>query len=102
MNLVLSIVFGAIYIALLGVFIAMWARFIFDWIQALNRSWRPQGGVVIAAELSYTITDPPIKAVRRVIPPLRLGAVQLDLAWTIVLIVIYILMTITQSIAFAR
>ncbi len=102
MNLVLSIVFGAIYIALLGVFIAMWARFIFDWIQALNRSWRPQGGVVIAAELSYTITDPPIKAVRRVIPPLRLGAVQLDLAWTIVIIVIYILMTITQSIAFAR
>ncbi len=101
MTLVLSIVFGAIYVALLGVFIAMWARFIFDWIQALNRSWRPQGGVVILAELSYTITDPPIKAVRRVVKPLRIGAVQLDLAWTIVLIVVYILMIITQSIAFS-
>jgi len=90
----LSIVFGVIYVALLIVFIAMWARFVFDWIQALNRSWRPQGAVVIAAEVSYTITDPPIRAVRRVIPPIRLGAIQLDLAWTIVMIVLFILMSI--------
>jgi len=90
----LSIVFGVIYVALLIVFLAMWARFVFDWIQALNRSWRPQGAVVVAAEVSYTITDPPIRAVRRVIPPIRLGAIQLDLAWTIVMIVLFILMSI--------
>ena len=94
MQAALSIVFGVIYVALLIVFIAMWARFVFDWIQALNRSWRPQGAVVIAAEVSYTITDPPIRAVRRVIPPIRLGAIQLDLAWTIVMIVLCILMSI--------
>ncbi|WP_317451212.1 YggT family protein [Microcella alkalica] len=94
MQAALSIVFGVIYVALLIVFIAMWARFVFDWIQALNRSWRPQGAVVIAAEVSYTITDPPIRAVRRVIPPIRLGAIQLDLAWTIVMIVLFILMSI--------
>lgn len=94
MQAVLSIVFGVIYVALLIVFLAMWARFVFDWIQALNRSWRPTGGVVIAAEISYTLTDPPIKAVRRVIPPIRLGAIQLDLAWTIVMIVLFILMSL--------
>ncbi len=94
MQAALSIVFGVIYVALLIVFIAMWARFVFDWIQALNRSWRPQGAVVIAAEVSYTITDPPIRAVRRVIPPIQLGAIQLDLAWTIVMIVLFILMSI--------
>ena len=94
MQAALSIMFGVIYVALLIVFIAMWARFVFDWIQALNRSWRPQGAVVIAAEVSYTITDPPIRAVRRVIPPIRLGAIQLDLAWTIVMIVLFILMSI--------
>jgi len=91
---VLSIVFGVIYVALLIVFLAMWARFVFDWIQALNRGWRPTGAVVIAAEVSYTLTDPPIKAVRRVIPPIRLGMIQLDLAWTIVMIGIFILMSI--------
>ena len=94
MQAALSLVFGVIYVALLIVFLAMWARFVFDWIQALNRSWRPQGAVVVAAEVSYTITDPPIRAVRRVIPPIRLGAIQLDLAWTIVMIVLFILMSI--------
>ncbi len=94
MQAVLSIVFGVIYVALLIVFLAMWARFVFDWIQSLNRSWRPTGAVVVAAEVSYTITDPPIRAVRRFVPPIRLGAIQLDLAWTIVMVVLFILMSI--------
>jgi YggT family protein len=83
-----------LYVALLVVFFAMWARFVFDWVQALNRSWRPRGLVVLAAEVSYTLTDPPIRAVRRVVPPIRLGAVQLDLAWTIVMVVIFMLMSL--------
>lgn len=94
MQLVISIVFGVVYAALLIIFVAMWARFVFDWIQALNRSWRPTGAVIVAAELSYTLTDPPIRAVRRVIPPIRLGPIQLDLAWTIVMIALFILMSI--------
>jgi len=92
--LVLSIILNVIYLALLVVFIAMWARFVFDWMQVLNPGWRPRGAVVVLAELSYTITDPPIKAVRRVIPPLQLGSIRLDLAWTIVLIVLLILMSL--------
>jgi YggT family protein len=89
---VFSIVFGVIYFALLIMFFAMWARFVFDWVQALNRGWRPRGLLIVAAEASYTLTDPPIRAVRRVIPPIRLGAIQLDLAWTIVMIGLFILM----------
>jgi YggT family protein len=91
---VLSLVSGVIYVALLIVFFAMWARFVFDWVQALNRSWRPRGLLIVAAEASYTLTDPPIKAVRRVIPPIRLGAIQLDLAWTIVMIALFMLMSL--------
>ncbi|NHN43728.1 YggT family protein [Chryseoglobus frigidaquae] len=75
----------------------MWVRFVFDWVQVLNPAFRPRGPVVLLAEASYTITDPPIKAVRRVIPPLQLGAVRLDLAWTIVLIVLLILMSLTSG-----
>ncbi len=89
-----SVILGVIYVALLIVFIAMWARFVFDWVQVLNPAFRPRGPVLVVAELSYTITDPPIRAVRRVIPPLQLGAVRLDLAWTIVLIVLLILMSL--------
>ncbi len=97
MPLVFSVILSIIYIALLIVFIAMWVRFVFDWVQVLNPAFRPRGLVVLLAETSYTITDPPIKAVRRVIPPLQLGAVRLDLAWTIVLIVLLILMSLTSG-----
>jgi YggT family protein len=92
---VFSVILTVIYLALLVVFIAMWVRFVFDWVQVLNPAFRPRGPVLVLAEASYTITDPPIRAVRRVIPPLQLGAVRLDLAWTIVLIVLLILMSLT-------
>jgi YggT family protein len=95
--IVFSVILNVIYIALLIVFIAMWGRFVLDWIQALNRGWRPQGAVVIIAEVVYTITDPPIRLVRRVIPPLQLGGIRLDLAWTIVLIVLLILMSLVSA-----
>ena len=97
MTLVFSIILNVIYLALLVVFIAMWARFVFDWMQVLNPGWRPRGAIVVLAESSYTITDPPIKAVRRVIPPLQLGSIRLDLAWTIVLIVLLILMSLVSG-----
>jgi len=95
--LAFSIILTVIYLALLVVFIAMWARFVFDWIQVLNPGWRPRGAIIVLAESSYTITDPPIKAVRRVIPPLQLGSIRLDLAWTIVLIVLLILMSLVSG-----
>lgn len=97
MPLAFSIILNIIYVALLVVFVAMWARFVFDWMLVLNPAWRPRGLVVVVAELSYTITDPPIKAVRRVIPPLQLGSIRLDLAWTIVLIALLILMSLTSG-----
>jgi YggT family protein len=52
--------------------------------------------MVVVAELSYTITDPPIRTVRKVVPPLRLGSIQLDLAFMIVLFVVWILMNLVR------
>lgn len=94
MSAVFSIILSVIYLALLVVFIAMWVRFVFDWIQVLNPVFRPRGALVLIAETSYSITDPPLRAVRRVVPPLQLGSIRLDLAWTIVLIVLLILMSL--------
>lgn len=39
-------------------------------------------------DFAYTLTDPPLKLARRYIPPVRLGPIALDLAWTIVLIAV--------------
>lgn len=97
MSLVFSVILSVIYVALLIVFIAMWVRFVFDWVQVLNPAFRPRGLLMLVAESSYTLTDPPLKAVRRVIPPLQLGSIRLDLAWTIVLIVLLILMSLVSG-----
>ena len=75
-------------------FIALICRMILDWVQMFSRDWRPRGAVLVAAEGVYTTTDPPLRALRRVIPPLRVGGVQLDLAFTVVLLVVVILLSV--------
>ena len=72
------------------------ARFVLDWVQLLARSWRPQGWVAALCEALYSITDPPLRAVRGVIPPMRLGGAALDLSPMILLIGIWIVMTVVE------
>ncbi len=85
------LLFGIIQ-SLLGLYLlVMFGRFILDWVQAVSRGWRPQGAMVVVAEIVYTVTDPPIKFVRRFVKPIRLGAIQLDLAFTIVIFAVLIL-----------
>jgi YggT family protein len=77
--------------------LAMFGRLIFDWIQAFARDWRPNGPVLVVAEGVYSVTDPPLKALRRVIPPLRLGAIQIDLAFTVLFILVFILWNLLRA-----
>ena len=71
-------------------FVVLIARLVFDWIQVFARQWTPRGVVLVVAEAVYTVTDPPIKAVRRVGPPLRLGGVGIDLAFLIVALAVQV------------
>lgn len=88
----LALVGGVLYVALLIYFFALWARFILDLVQAFSAGWRPRGPVLVVAEAAYTVTDPAIKAVRRVLPPLRLGGFALDFGFTIVMFAVIVLM----------
>ena len=67
-------------------------RMIFGWIQVFARDWRPTGFVLVLAEAIFTVTDPPLKFLRRFIPTLRLGMVALDLSFMVLFIVILILL----------
>lgn len=64
------------------------ARLVIDWIQLLARDWRPKGVVLAICEGVYTVTDPPLRALRKVIPPLRLGSVALDLSFLVLIVAI--------------
>jgi YggT family protein len=72
-------------------FYMMSARFIVELVISMGRSWRPSGLLLPILDITYTVTDPPIKFVRRFVPPLQLGPIALDLAWTIVLFAVLIL-----------
>ncbi|HET8613984.1 MAG TPA: YggT family protein [Actinomycetales bacterium] len=71
-------------------------RLVLDWIQVFARDWRPKGPILVVAEVVYTVTDPPLKLLRRLIPPLRLGSVQLDLAFFILFLLTYVLLNVLQ------
>ncbi len=58
-------------------------RFILDWVQVLARNWRPQGPILVIAEIVYSITDPPLNWIRRFVKPIRMGTIQLDLAFIV-------------------
>ena len=74
--------------------LVMIGRLVFDFVQVFARNWRPSGILLLMAEAIYTVTDPPLKLLRRVIPPIRIGSVQFDLAFLIVLIALQILINV--------
>ena len=69
-------------------------RMIFSWVQVFARDWRPSGILLVIAEGIFTVTDPPLKFLRRFIPTFRLGMVALDLSFMVLFIVILILLEV--------
>ena len=70
----------------------LWARFILDWVRVLNPRFRPRGVLLVLFELVFTLTDPPIKLFRRILPPIRLGQISLDLGWMVTMFCCWILL----------
>ena len=69
-------------------------RMIFSWVQTFAREWHPSGILLVIAEVIFTLTDPPLKFLRRFIPSLRLGMVALDLSFMVLFIVVLILLEV--------
>jgi YggT family protein len=92
-------VVGQVIEGVLWTFIAlMMVRFVVDWVMVFARSWSPTGPLLVVLEVVYSVTDPPIKTMRRLIPPIRIGAIALDLGFIIVLIAAYVLLSVNRAI----
>jgi YggT family protein len=72
------------------------ARLVADWVQMFAQSWSPRGPVLVGLELVYSVTDPPLKLIRRLIPPLRIGGMALDLSILLVLLICYVLLYLNR------
>lgn len=75
----------------------LFGRLIFDYVLIFSQSWRPKGVVLVLVEMIYTVTDPPLNAIRKVVPPLRIGRVSLDLSFLVLLIGLQLLEQILRG-----
>ncbi|HEX7460682.1 MAG TPA: YggT family protein [Dermatophilaceae bacterium] len=93
MGVVISVLVFVVYLF----FAALICRLVLDWIQVLAKEWRPSGPVLVLAEGIYTVTDPPLKFLRRLIPPLSLGTIRLDLAFLVLMLAVFLTLSLLQS-----
>ena len=85
----------ALFFSILGfVLFALWllliARVVVEFIRSFSRDWRPRGVTVVLLEVIMTVTDPPVKLLRRIIPQLTIGAVRFDLSIMVLLLLAFI------------
>ena len=90
---------SAVYFALLVFLLFLIFRLVMEYVFLLARSYQPSGLVAVVLELAYSVTDPPLKALRKVLPPLRIGQISLDLGFIVLFIVVRILMSVASGAA---
>jgi len=94
-----GVVFGILYLVVSLYLLLLFGRLIIGWIGVFARDWRPSGPLVVVLEVIYSATDPPLKLLRRVIPPLTIGSVRLDLGFMILFIACITLRSIFGGLA---
>ena len=87
----MSYLIGAIRFVLFLFMLMLLARVVLSLVIAIAHDWKPKGAGLVATEAVFTVTDPPLKLVRRIIPPLTLGQIRLDLAFLVLFFVVSIL-----------
>lgn len=93
----LAIFLQVLYLLLYGFLLTLFARFALGMVLSFGRRWRPGRGAAAAMEVVWSVTDPPLKALRRVIPPLRVGTVSLDLSSFVLLIIVFVLLNLVLA-----
>ena len=72
----------------------LFVRMILDWVLVLSPRWYPRGFVASLIRVIYALTEPPLRWLRRYIPPLPMGRIQLDVSFMVLyaaLIIIQVL-----------
>ena len=88
----LSILLQVLYLLLYVFLLVLLARFVLGAVLQYGRRWQPGRGASAGLESVWSVTDPPLRALRRVIPPLRIGTVSIDLASLVLLVILFVLM----------
>lgn len=93
----MSPVAAFVYYPLFVFLLLLVARLVMEYVFLFARSYEPKGAAVIVLELVYSVTDPPLKFLRRFIPPLRLGGVSLDLSFLVLFVIVTIGLQVART-----
>ncbi len=94
----MQLIASLLYLVVLVFFLLLLVRLVLDWVQFFARDWRPTGFALVVAEVTYSVTDPPLRALRRVLPPVGIGSVRLDLAFLVLALGCSVLLSVLRSI----
>ncbi|AEV75049.1 putative integral membrane protein [Mycolicibacterium rhodesiae NBB3] len=86
----MALFFDILGFALFVFWLLLIARIVVEFIRSFSRDWQPKGATVVILELIMTVTDPPVKLLRRLIPQLTIGAVRFDLSIMVLLLAAFI------------
>ena len=93
----MSLFFSILGFALFAFWLLLIARVVVEFIRSFSRDWRPRGLMVVLLEVIMTVTDPPVKLLRRIIPQLTIGAVRFDLSIMVLLLAAFVGMELAWS-----
>lgn len=93
----MHLVAALLFYVVLAFFLLLLVRLVLDWVQFFARDWKPSGIALVIAEATYTVTDPPLKALRRILPPVGIGSVRLDLAFLVLVLGCSVLMSLLSQ-----
>ncbi|MFZ5852762.1 MAG: YggT family protein [Actinomycetota bacterium] len=89
---------GVLYVALWLFLLLLVGRLVMDYVQMFARSWQPRGAMLVVLEVLYSATDPPLRALRRVMPPLRFGGIAFDLSFLVLWLIVLVLIQIVRRV----
>jgi len=94
---VVGLIASILNLVVLLYILVLFARLVLEYIPMFNREWRPKGALLVVAEVTYTVTDPPIRFLRRFIPPLRFGGIAIDFAFALTMLICFVLLQVTRA-----
>lgn len=90
---------GTILLLILRIYSLMLiARLITEMIQSFSKQFRPPRWYAVVMEPIFVATDPPVKALRRLIPPLQTGGVGIDVSVIVLFIILAVLQLIVRMV----
>ncbi|KQY06011.1 MULTISPECIES: YggT family protein [Mycobacteriaceae] len=93
----MSLFFSILGFVLFAFWLLLIARVVVEFVRSFARDWRPRGFMVVVLEVIMTVTDPPVKLLRRIIPQLTIGAIRFDLSIMVLLLAAFIGMELAWS-----